>query len=155
MKIALTGEYDCKLDAKGRLKLPSGLLRQLNDLDTNDFVVNRGYENHLMLYPKAVWEKKTKEINQLNINIKDHRKAIRYFFRGASQVQIDGSERVLLSKALLDYAGIEREVVLFAYQEQIEIWDKKAYEQMLDEEPENFSDLAEKIWGDNSPSEEQ
>lgn len=155
MEIALTGEYDCKIDAKGRLRLPSGLLKQLSVLETDVFIVNRGYENHLMLYPEIVWEKKTKEINQLNINIKDHRKAIRYFFRGASKVQIDGSERLLLSKALLDYAGIEREVVLFAYQEQIEIWDKKAYEEMLDEEPENFSDLAEKIWGDNPLSEEQ
>ena len=124
-------------------------------LEADVFVVNRGYENHLMLYPGIVWEKKTKEINQLNINVKDHRKAIRYFFRGASKVQIDGNERVLLSKALLDYADIEREVVLFAYQEQIEIWDKKAYETMLDEEPENFSELAEKIWGGDSLSKEQ
>jgi MraZ protein len=155
MKIALIGEYDCKLDAKGRLKLPSGLLKQLAILESDSFVVNRGYENHLMLYPKIVWEKKTKEFNQLNINIKDHRKAIRYFHRGASKVQIDGSERILLSKALLDYADIEREVVLFAYQEQIEIWDKKAYEKMLNDEPDSFSDLAEKIWGDDSLSEEQ
>ncbi len=155
MEIALTGEYDCKLDAKGRLKLPAGLLKQLSILESDVFVINRGYENHLMLYPETVWEKKTKEINQLNINVKDHRKAIRYFFRGANKVQIDGSERILLSKALLDYAGIEREIVLFAYQEQIEIWDKKAYEAMLDEEPENFSELAEKIWGGDSLSKEQ
>ncbi len=155
MEIALTGEYDCKLDAKGRLRLPAGLLKQLSVLESDVFIINRGYENHLMLYPEVVWEKKTKEINQLNINVKDHRKAIRYFFRGASKVRIDGNERVLLSKALLDYADIEREVVLFAYQEQIEIWDKKAYEEMLDEEPENFSDLAEKIWGGGSLSEEQ
>ncbi|MDA9774065.1 division/cell wall cluster transcriptional repressor MraZ [Saprospiraceae bacterium] len=152
---SLTGEFDCKLDAKGRMRLPAQLMKQLASYQSDEFIVNRGYENHLMLYPKAVWGEKTKEINRLNLNVKEQRQAIRYFYRGASEIKVDGSERVLLPKPLLDYAGIEREVVLFAYQEQIEIWDKKSYEEMLDNEPENFSDLAEKIWGNNSTSEEQ
>ncbi len=152
---SLTGEYDCKLDAKGRLRIPGQLLKQLASYQSDEFVVNRGYENHLMLYPKAVWGEKTKEINRLNLNVRDQRQAVRYFYRGASEIKIDGSERLLLPKRLLDYAGIEREVVLFAYQRQIEIWDKKAYDEMLESEPENFGEIAEKIWGGDSFSEEQ
>lgn len=152
---SLTGEFDCKLDAKGRLRVPGQLLKQLASYQSDEFVVNRGYENHLMLYPKAVWGEKTKEINRLNLNVKDQRQAVRYFYRGASEIKIDGSERLLLPKRLLDYADIDREVVLFAYQHQIEIWDRKAYDEMLDSEPDSFSEIAERIWGDDSPSEEQ
>lgn len=155
MIVSLTGEFDCKIDAKGRLRLPSNLLKQLSAFQSSDFIVNRGYENHLMLYPKAVWEEKTKEIDQLNINVRSNRRTIRYFYRGASNLTIDGSERILLPKKLLEYADIEREVVLFAYQKQIEIWDKKAYDKMLLDEPENFGEIAEQVWGKDPLSEEQ
>lgn len=155
MIVSLTGEYDCKVDTKGRVRLPGNLLKQLSAYQSREYIVNRGYDKHLMLYPKAVWEEKTKEINQLNINIKAQRQAIRYFYRGASNLQLDGSERLLLPKTLLEYAGIEREVVLFAYQEQVEIWDKLAYQEMLGEEPDSFGDIAERVWNATNLSEEQ
>jgi len=72
----LTGEYDCKTDAKGRVRLPSSLIRQIGENGTLNFTVNRGFEKHLMLYPSDVWEKKTKEINQLNIYDAKERQAI-------------------------------------------------------------------------------
>ncbi len=144
----LTGEYQCKVDTKGRLKLPAGLIKQLSSQMLN-FTINRGFEKHLMLYPQDVWEKKTKEFNQLSIYIKKNRQAIRYFYRGASLVRSDNADRILIPKALMDYAGVDREVVLFAYQEQIEIWDKATYEALLDEEPDDFSDLAEEVFATN------
>lgn len=150
----LTGEYDCKIDAKGRVKLPANLLKQLQTNGAFEFVVNRGFENHLILYPQDVWEKKTKELNQLNINIRKHRQALRYFHRGATAISSDASERILLPKNLIQYAGIGKEVVLFAYRDQIEIWAKKAYQEMIEEEPENFSELAEDVFGGKIQDEE-
>lgn len=144
-----TGEYEVKVDAKGRIRLPSALLKQLGEGALN-FVVNRGFEKHLMLYPSDVWEKKTTEINQLNIYNTRQRQAIRYFYRGATKVSTDAAERVLLPKSLVEYAGIDSEVVLFAYHEQIEIWSKSAYEEMLNSEPENFSDIADEIFGSSN-----
>lgn len=143
----LTGEYECKLDAKGRLRIPSALLGQLGEEVTLGFTVNRGFEKHLMLYPKNVWDKKTTEINQLNIYNKRQRQAIRYFYRGATAVKLDGSDRLLIPKSLAEYAGMEKEVVLFAYQEQIEIWSKQAYEAELDEEPEDFASISDELFG--------
>ena len=144
-----TGEYDCKVDAKGRLRLPSALVRQIGGVNLN-FTVNRGFEQHLIMYPKEVWERKTKEINQLNIYSQKHRQVIRYFYRGATEVQLDSADRVLLPKTLLDYAEISKEVMLFAYQDQIEIWSKERYKIMIEQEPEDFSTIADSVFGNRA-----
>lgn len=104
----LKGEYRIKIDEKGRIKLPKDLIRQLNHDVALPLVINRGYEKHLMLYPKDVWERKTKEINRLNINKSKERQAIRYFYRGASELELDNIERVLIPSALLEYASVEK-----------------------------------------------
>ncbi|MBT8230301.1 MAG: division/cell wall cluster transcriptional repressor MraZ [Bacteroidia bacterium] len=143
----LTGEFECKLDAKGRVRLPANLVRQLSGSGAYEFMVNRGFENHLMLYPKDVWDEKTKELNQLNIYIKKNRQAVRYFYRGATAITADASDRILIPKSLIEYAGIDKEVVLFAYQDMVEIWSKEAYELTISEEPDSFSELAEEVFG--------
>ncbi|MBK7093731.1 MAG: division/cell wall cluster transcriptional repressor MraZ [Saprospiraceae bacterium] len=141
----LKGEYRIKIDEKGRIKLPKDLIRQLNHDVALPLVINRGYEKHLMLYPKDVWERKTKEINRLNINKSKERQAIRYFYRGASELELDNIERVLIPSALLEYASVEKDVVLFAYNEQIELWDANAYLDSLEKEPDNFGEIMESI----------
>lgn len=146
-----TGEYECKLDAKGRVKLPTNLLRQIaSDGVSLNFVMNRGFEKHLMLYPNAVWEKKTKEINQLNIYNTRQRQAMRYFYRGATRISSDSADRILIPKNLIAYAGIKKDLVLFAYYEHIEIWSKDAYDKVLAQEPEDFSELAEGLFGNQT-----
>lgn len=149
----LTGEYDCRLDAKGRLRLPSALIKQLGSVDGSiSFTVNRGFEKHLMLYPSDVWKTKTKEINQLNIYNTKQRQAIRYFYRGATELSLDAADRILVPKGLAEYAGIAQDVILFAYQEQIEIWSKEQYENMLEAEPDDFASIANEIFGQNTLS---
>lgn len=143
----LLGEYDCKLDAKGRVRMPSPLLKQLGDIESYHFVVNRGIEEHLTLYPKTVWDDVSEEVNQLNTYVRKNRAFVRYFFRGATELSTDGSDRILLPKKLLEYAGIDREIVLFAHTNKIEIWSKDKYDSVLEEEPEDFSDLAEEVMG--------
>lgn len=141
------GEFECRLDDKGRLRLPSDLLRQMSGAEKMGFVVNRGFENCLVMYPKAEWDKLSAEINQLNMYVKENRDFVRYFFRGASELNLDASERVNFPKTLLDYISATKEVVLFAYFNRIEIWSKEMYENMLNEEPGDFAKLAEKVMG--------
>lgn len=139
------GEYECRLDAKGRLKLPAAIVRRLGGDVNLKFTVNRGFEKHLMLYPNDVWEQKTKEINQLNIYSTQERQVIRYFYRGATEVEMDSVERINLPASLLAYAEIEQDVILSAYQNHIEIWSKQKYQQMLEDEPEDFASIADLI----------
>lgn len=143
----LLGEYECKMDAKGRMRLPSGLIGQLGEAEEHNFVINRGFENCLMLYPEDVWATISEQVNRLNQYNKKEREFQRYFYRGAQKLSLDGADRILLSKRLLEYAGIEKEVILAAVNDRIEIWSREQYDQMLDSEPDDFSDLAHDVLG--------
>ena len=141
------GEFDCKLDAKGRLMVPSGLRKQLDPAAKESFVVNRGFEKCLVLYPKNDWDRISAEVNQLNQYVKKNRDFIRYFYRGATELVLDVTGRLLFPKRLLEYGSIDKEVVLFAYSDRIEVWDKDTYEALLTDEPEDFANLAEEVMG--------
>ena len=143
----LIGEFDCKLDAKGRLMVPSGLRKQLPAIDADGLVVNRGFEKHLVIYSKTEWDKVTGELAQLNPYEEKNRKFVRYFTRGATELSLDAAGRVLLPKSLLEYAGVGSEVVLSCQFNKIELWSKEAYEEQMDDEPENFANLAEEVMG--------
>ncbi len=142
----LIGEYDCKLDSKGRFRVPTQLLNQFER--GVEFVVNRGIERCLNLYPKNVWDEMVAQVNLLNPYVKKNRQFIRFVYRGASEAKPDGSDRILLNKGLMEHAGLTKNIVLFAVNNYIEIWDKDRYnaEMSLDpEEVDGISDLAEEV----------
>lgn len=146
--IQLQGEYDCKVDAKGRFRLPTQLVRQLGEAKEASLHVNRGMEKCLTLYPDEVWKKTTAEVNSLSLYNSQNRKFARYFYRGATELSMDKSDRVLIPKSLAEYAEIENEIVLFAFHNRIEIWSKSNYEAMLDEQDEEeFSNLSDIVMG--------
>ena len=144
-KYQFTGEFECRLDAKGRLKLPNAIIKKMGGNENLKFTINRGFEKHLMLYPNDVWEQKSVEINQLNIYSTKQRQAIRYFYRGATELDVDAAERINIPNSLLEYAGIDQDVILFAYNNQIEVWSKDIYNSLLESEPEHSEEIAEII----------
>jgi MraZ protein len=146
----LIGEYDCKLDAKGRIMMPAALKKQIAPEANNSFVINRGFERCLVLYPQDVWKVITEEINALNLYNKKNRDFTRYFYRGATELQPDNNNRLLLPKPLLSYADINKDVVLFAYSNRIEVWSKEIYDGLMTSEPEDFALLAEEVMGRKS-----
>ncbi len=141
----LHGEYECKLDVKGRLIIPAALKKQLPKAAKDTFFINRGFEKCCVLYPSNEWEQIASEINKLSDYIKKEREFKRYFLRGASQLEMDGSSRVLIPKPLQEYAGLKTDLVLLAYGNKIELWSKANYDKMLSEEPTDFSALAEEV----------
>jgi len=141
------GEFECRLDVKGRLMLPSGLRKQLDPAAQERFVMNRGFEKCLVLYPKNDWKYISEEVNKLNQYVKKNREFVRYFYRGATELGLDATGRMLLPKRMLGYAGVTKEVVLFAYSNRIEIWDADTYNGLLTDEPDDFAMLAEEVMG--------
>lgn len=141
------GEFDCKLDAKGRMMIPSSLKKQLPEAEREGLVINRGFEKHLVIYTKKEWDSITEELSKLNVYEKKSRDFIRYFTRGATELSLDSANRILFPKALIEYAGINGEVVLSCVLNKIEVWAKDAYDSQMDNEPENFANLAEEVMG--------
>ena len=141
------GEYECKLDVKGRILFPAGLKRQILPEAQEKFVINRGFEKCLVLYPFNEWEAIVGELSKLNLYVKKNRDFVRYFYRGATELSLDGNSRLLLPKRLQGYISAKKEVVLFAYSNRIEIWSKEMYEGLMTDEPEDFADLAEEVMG--------
>ena len=145
--IQFLGEYNCKIDAKGRLRLPAQLLKQLGAEAAEGFVLNRVFEQCLVLYPRQAWDLISSDIQKLNQYVKKNRDFVRYFFRGATELDLDSNSRLLFPRTLLDYASVNKELVLFAYFDKIEIWSKESYEALMNDEPTDFDSLAEEVMG--------
>lgn len=143
----LRGEYDCSMDAKGRIRLPSSLLKKLGERESYHFVLNKGFEKHLTLYPIEVWETTVKEFEKLNSYDNDTRQFLRRFHNGATDIEMDDQMRILVPKRLGEFAGLQKEVILNAYGDKIEIWDAKEYDTMMNDESISMATLAQKVLG--------
>lgn len=142
------GEYECKLDGKSRFLLPAGLRKQLDPACKEQFVMNRGFEGCLVLYPQNEWDKVATKLKKLNLFVAKNRAFYRQFHNGATTVNLDGSGRVLIPKSLMAFAEIDKEAVLFAYADRIEIWSKDRYHKVMEQDAEDFASLAEEVMGD-------
>ena len=144
--IGFIGEYESTIDAKGRFLLPSGFKKQLPEQESYLFVINRGFEKCLTLYPIQSWEPIFKEISQLNDFDPKVREFRRYFLNGAVQLELDSAGRVLLPKNLMEHASLEKDIVLVSAINKIEIWDRNKYQQFFESfSPEAFSNLANEV----------
>lgn len=141
------GEFEAKLDDKGRVVLPAALKKQLPQDEITKMVVNRGFEKCLTLFTRKDWDGELAKLSHLNQFNKKHRAFMRQFSNGATEVGLDNASRLLIPKKLSEYAEITGEVVFYAYGNKIEIWSKKRYEEMMEIDADDFGDLAEEVLG--------
>ena len=146
--INLTGTYECKADAKGRLMISSAFKKQLSPVLQEGFVVKRAvFQPCLELYPMQEWNLMMAKINRLNRFKKKNNDFIRRFTAGVKVVEMDSSGRLLVPKDLCAFADIQKNVVLSSAINIIEIWDKDRYEKAIEDATEDFADLAEEVMG--------
>jgi MraZ protein len=144
--IGFLGEFEATIDAKGRFLLPVGLKRQLPEGETTSFVINRGFEKCLTLYPIQSWTPLYDQISILNDFDPQVREFRRYFLNGATYIEIDVAGRILIPPNLKEYAGLGKDIVLAAAVNKIEIWDKQKHQQFFESySPEDFSKLAQSV----------
>jgi len=142
------GEYEVTLDAKGRFLLPAGLKKQIPEDAGEQFVIARGFEKCLTLYPKKNWDPILAELSKVSEYKAENREFLRYFTMGATLSELDSAGRMLIPPNLKAHAGLEKDVVLVSVINKIEIWDKGKYQQFFDSfTPEKYSDLAERVMG--------
>ncbi len=144
--ISFLGEYEATIDAKGRFLLPAGFKKQLPGDAVPRFVINRGFEKCLTLYPIQSWEPIFSEISQLNDFDPKVREFRRFFLNGATEVELDSAGRLLLPKNLISHASLDKDIVLVSAVNKIEIWDANKYNQFFESfAPEAFSNLANEV----------
>lgn len=142
------GVHECKIDAKGRLAIPSALKKQLSEGIAEGFVLKRSvFQPCLELYPMSEWNKVMAKVNKLNRFVKKNNDFIRKFTAGVKIVEVDATGRLLISKDLIDFASIDKEIVISSAINIFEIWDKTLYEQSLVDSADSFADLAEEVMG--------
>ena len=145
---AIIGTYECKVDAKGRVMLPSPLKKQLASSLQDGFVLKRSvFQPCLELYPMKEWNVMMQKVNGLNRFVKKNNDFIRRFTAGVKVVEIDALGRMLIPKDLVGFASIAKDVVFSSAVTIVEIWDKDLYEKSISGEDLDFADLAEEVMG--------
>ncbi|MBD8025868.1 division/cell wall cluster transcriptional repressor MraZ [Ureibacillus sp. 179-F W5.1 NHS] len=137
------GEYQHSVDAKGRLIIPSKFREELG----NTFVITRGLDNCLFGYPMDEWRKLEEKLKELPMTKKDARAFARFFFSGATEVEIDKQGRINIPSTLATYAKLEKECVVLGVSSKIEIWAKDSWESYFNEAEDSFNEIAENLIG--------
>ncbi|MEC7265161.1 MAG: division/cell wall cluster transcriptional repressor MraZ [Bacteroidota bacterium] len=147
----IIGQHDCKADSKGRVLLPISLKNQLLPVIKEGFVIKRSvFQQCLELYPKQEFDVLMQKVMKKSKINRKYDAFVRNFVAGMKEVAIDGDTgRLQIPKNLVDYAKIDKDVVLNAVFDKIEIWNKDMYEQVLAEGEKDYADLAEEIFDDD------
>lgn len=147
----IIGQHDCKADTKGRVILPISLKNQLLPVLKEGFVIKRSvFQQCLELYPKSEFDVLMEKVMKKSKINRKYDAFVRNFVAGMKEVTIDGDTgRLQIPKNLVDYANIEKEVVLNAVFDKIEIWNKDKYEKVLADGEKDYADLAEEIFADD------
>lgn len=135
------GEYQHSIDAKGRLIIPAKFREHL----TEGFVITRGLDNCLFGYPILEWRKLEEKLKQLPVTKKDARAFTRFFFSGATEVEVDKQGRINIPSNLLTHANVQKDCVVLGVSNRIEIWSKESWQNYFAESEESFNDIAENM----------
>lgn len=149
----LVGEYEVRLDAKGRFLFPAGLRKQLSPAAQENFMLNKGFEDCLTLYPMNEWEKLSEKLSKMNLFKPKNRMFYRLFHQGAKALALDTAGRILIPTMHMERVGLDKDVMLIAYNDRIEIWDKAKYFELIEGNIADFADLADEVMGDLSDDE--
>ncbi|HPE34681.1 MAG TPA: division/cell wall cluster transcriptional repressor MraZ [Bacteroidales bacterium] len=144
-----TSTYECKVDDKGRLTLPGKLKTELMPVLPQGFILKRSvFSPCLELWPRQEWDKKLAKINELTRFTRKNAKVVRSFLAGVKTVELDASGRLNIPNDLLEFAGIDKNVVVASQISIIEIWDKEKYEREVEvENNEEYAEMVEQVLG--------
>jgi len=145
--LTFLGEYEVAIDAKGRFLVPAGFRKQLPEGAAESFVVNRGFEGCLAVYPMETWKALAARLAKLNDFNPKVREFKRLFLNGATPVELDSAGRMNLPKALMAHAGLTKDAVFTAQSDKMELWDAQTYRDYLKRGEAGYAELAAEVAG--------
>lgn len=139
------GEYHHSIDDKGRLIIPSKFREELGE----KFIVTRGIENCLFVYPEEAWKKIVNKLESLPFTKKDARQFIRFFLSGATIAEFDKQGRINIPSPLVTYANINKECVVIGTGDRLEIWSEGSWNDFFNSAKDSMSDIAENLFNES------
>jgi MraZ protein len=150
---SLLGEFECRIDEKNRIIFPSKLKKQLPPSAEGKFTIINGIDPCLVIYPQNEWNLIVEKVNKLDFFKTENRVFVHHYYRGLFSTALDSQSRLLLPKSQFPYAEIDKDIILFAYSNCIEVWDKEKYTKMISAQPVDFPQMAERVMGIKQPGE--
>jgi len=148
-KNTFTGEYSYSLDAKGRINIPAKFRNGLTDDNEKSFVITKGMDACVWVYPIMVWQNIETELKKLSSLSNINRSFVRNTVRYASMVKYDKQGRIAITSNLINYANLSKEALIIGMVNKIEIWDPdllaKADKASQKIDSSQFDELANKI----------
>lgn len=138
------GEYHHTIDEKGRLTIPSKIRDELGE----KFIVTRGLDHCLFLYPSQEWKQIILKYKDLP-NTKEARNFMRFFLSGASECTFDKQGRINISTPLVSYASLDKDCVIIGVNDHLEIWSKSYWNDFMENNEDSFSDMADHLFSAN------
>jgi len=139
------GEFEHRLDKKGRIIIPSGFREASKENYVEKFFITRGLDNCLFMFPEEEWKLQESKFKSLSFTKRETRKFNRLFFSGAVEASPDRQGRILIPSFLKSYAGIKKDIMIVGVSSRIEIWSKEKWEDFYNSSKESFEDIAEKL----------
>ena len=135
------GEFHQKLDEKGRVTIPTKLRSDLGE----NFIITRGLDGCVFIYPKEEWNNIIKKYKELP-NTKDTRTFMRTFLSCANETSLDKQGRINITSPLMEWASLNKDVIVIGVNERLEIWSKESWEEYISTNKDNLSDIADKLF---------
>jgi MraZ protein len=140
------GRYSYSVDEKGRIAIPAKLRKNIAPSSKGKFVVTRGLERCLYLYPQDEWGKLEQFVRSLSFLDAKHRFFSRTLFQWAEDMEPDGQSRIMIPQELLTYAGIEREAIILGVLDRIEIWSPVILEEYQKSQADTYESVAGQVF---------
>ena len=147
IKLRFAGEYSNTLDSKNRINIPAKFRKALDPINDRTFVITRGFDKCLTLYPLLEWNIVEQELSSLSSIRNRNREFVRSIVRYASYVQYDRQGRVVIPDNLKAYAQIEKEISIIGMITKIELWSPQKIKKYENDQMDidDFDDLADDI----------
>ncbi|MFO7448001.1 MAG: division/cell wall cluster transcriptional repressor MraZ [Ignavibacteriaceae bacterium] len=145
VKTLFRGQFTYSVDAKGRVSIPARLRKHVSPEANDTFIMTKGTSTCIDVFPLDAWLKIEEKLNQLNPYDPAHAKFLRMTLQFTAEDNLDSQSRILIPQPLLDYAKIEKDVLILGALKKIEIWNPEIYREYIDQSGETYEQIAAKV----------
>jgi MraZ protein len=139
------GQYTNTLDDKGRVAIPAKFRKALDAAVGDVFVVTTGFDGCLFTFPRDVWERKEAQLLEQPFTNPRARKAVRLLLASAYETECDLQGRINLPHNLIEWARLQKEVLINGTLDHLELWDPQVYAAYMGDIRTSFEELAEDL----------